>query len=196
MRTAVFGYGSLVDPRSAEATLGRPVERVWPARLSCWRRRFSTARDNVGTEKTFARVQDGWVPSTVLALNLEPDPTGTTAPNGAVIEVDRSELERLDRRELRYDRTEVTHGVQGGDLSPGSGLRIFAYVAKSEHLAWQPPPGAVILASYLVAVESAFASLGPGEVRTYQDTTGPPPVEVIEARLVRARIRQGNPRGW
>lgn len=194
---AVFGYGSLVDLRSASATLGRPVDKVWPARLSGWRRRFSAARDNRRSEKTFARAGDGWVPPIVLALNLERAPTGTTgSPNGAVIEVTPAELDRLDRRELRYDRVEVTDAVQARRVPPGAGLRVYAYVAKSEQLAVEPPPEAVILATYVAAVEWAFEGLGPGELETYRQTTGPPPVEVIDARLVRGDIPDGNPKNW
>ena len=39
-RTALFAYGSLVDPVSAALTLGRGVEEVWAARLAGYRRRF------------------------------------------------------------------------------------------------------------------------------------------------------------
>lgn len=202
IRTAVFGYGSLVDPDSAARTLGRPVGHVWPARLTGWRRRFSTARDNLRSEKTFARAADGWIPATVLALNLERDTDGRAeSPNGALIEVDTSELDRLDRRELRYDRVDVTDDVRSEfDLGVAGGrartAQVFAYVAKAHHLAVQPPAEAVILASYVAAVEGAFESLGPHGLATYRRTTGSPPVEVIEARLVRGKVLDGNPRAW
>lgn len=205
MRIAVFGYGSLVDPRSASETLGRPVHEVWPARLNGWRRRFSTARDNLSSEKTFARVHDGWLPPVVLALNLEPDTTApdptapvdpsapADSPNGALVEVEAAELDRLDRRELRYDRIDVTDDVrcEVGDVG-----RVFTYTARPERLSVRPPKDAVVLASYLAAVEAAFESLGRRELQTYRATTGPPPVEVVEARLVRGEIRPGNPRAW
>lgn len=198
MRTVVFGYGSLVDRRSATETLGRPIEMVWPARLSGWRRRFSLARDNVRSEKTFARTADGWVPPTVLALNLERDSERTASPpNGALIEVYPGELDRLDRRELRYDRIDVTNQVTGDvDLAMWHVGRVFTYVAMTEHLAVQPPSEAVVLASYLAAVESAFDRLGGGELRTYRQTTGPAPVEVMNGVLVGDAIPQGNPRDW
>lgn len=197
MDVAVFGYGSLVDPHSASATLGRPVGEVWPARLSGWRRQYSVARDNLTSEKTFARVSDGWVPPVVLALNLESDTTGSTdSPNGALVAVTPAELRRLDRRELRYDRVEVTEMVRARSLPVGRGLRVYAYVAKPEHLAVRLPRRAVILASYLAAVQTAFEGLGPRELATYRQTTGSPPVQVIQARLVRGRVLDGNPRAW
>lgn len=197
-RVAVFGYGSLVDLDSATATLGRPVERVHPARLPGWRRRWSTCRDNRRSEKVFARVGDGSVPAWVLALDLErsarPPSTLAAAPNGALIEVDEAELHRLDQRELRYDRVEVTNQVTAAQLA---GIdRVFTYTASAEHRAATPPDDAVILAAYVVAVEDAFAGLGPGELDTYRRTTAGPPVAVVDAHLVFEAIPDGNPRAW
>ena len=70
-RLALFAYGSLVSPASAARTLGRPVEAPAPARLPGWRRRWSLARDNLRSEKTFARA-DGSAPPYFLGLNIEP----------------------------------------------------------------------------------------------------------------------------
>ena len=71
-----------------------------------------------------------------------------------------------------------------------------AYSVKPAHFAPRPPAGAVILASYLRAVESAFKRLGNGHLARFRRTTGPPPVEAVEAELVRDRIPPGNPRRW
>ena len=56
-RLAVFAYGSLASLASAERTLGRPVEPGGQVRLAGWRRRWSLARDNLLSEKTFARAE-------------------------------------------------------------------------------------------------------------------------------------------
>jgi hypothetical protein len=53
-----------------------------------------------------------------------------------------------------------------------------------------------VIAAYAERVESAFAALGEDQLRLYRETTGPPPVEVIDAVLVRDRIPPGNPREW
>ena len=53
-----------------------------------------------------------------------------------------------------------------------------------------------VIGAYVRRVERAFEELGPGQLRLYRETTGPPPVEVIEAVLVRDRIPPGNPREW
>jgi cation transport regulator ChaC len=194
-RTALFAYGSLVDPVSAALTLGRGVEEVWAARLPGHRRRFSQARDNRSCEKTFARVDDGSIPPFVLGLNLEPAGDVDDPPNGTLIEVSETELERLDVRELRYDRTPLDPARVEADTAPAFD-RLFTYVAKPAHRAPEPPPGAVILASYATTVEAAFAALGESERALYLETTLPYPVEVIEAELVADQIPEGNPRAW
>lgn len=187
----LFGYGSLVLPENAGMTLARPVPAARPARLREWKRRWSLGRDNLTCEKTF-ELDGGHRPEWVLGLNLEPgeDPAGPV--NGVVIEVSEAELDRLDVREIRYDRVEVTGLVEGEELP----ARIVTYTAKEWHFRPEPPPDAVILASYANAVEAAFEAMGPKEHDAYLATTGPYPVEPVEATLVLDRIPEGNPRAW
>jgi cation transport regulator ChaC len=191
-RLALFAYGSLVSRSSAERTLVRRVEDIETVRLPGWRRRWSLARDNLRCEKTFAR-PDGSTPAYCLGLNLEPDAAGGPAPNGALYEVTAAELDRLSVREIRYDKVEVTDS-----LGPAAGSfdRAFAFTAKPENFAPSPPSGAVIISAYALAVEAAFEELGPTELDAFRKTTGPYPVDVIDATLVRGRIPLGNPREW
>jgi cation transport regulator ChaC len=194
MSLAVFAYGSLVNPESFARTLGRePVEPL-AARLSGWRRRWSLLRDNLASEKTFARHPSGELPRWVVGLNLERDEEAgeELAPNGALIEISEAELERLDVRELRYNRVDVTGLVKGGDDFD----RIVTYTARPEHFAADPPDGAVAMAPYMRAIEAAFKALGDGQWELFLNTTGPPPVETIEPLLVRDEIPPGNPREW
>jgi cation transport regulator ChaC len=193
-RLAVFGYGSLVSAASASLTLGRAVPPPRPARLHGWRRRWSEKRDNLTCEKTFA-LADGRCPEWILGLNLEPGEDQAGSVNGVLLELSEAELERLDIREIRYDRVEVTDLVDGTESSINAD-RIVAYAAKPAHHAPEPPADAVILASYASAIEEAFRSLGPGELDRFRATTGPYPVERAEGTLVRDRIPPGNPRAW
>ncbi len=189
---AVFAYGSLVDPASAELTLGRRAEVV-PARLGGWRRGWSVCRDNLRVEKTFAIDHPGGeVPPFILGLSVEPDAGAgpEQGPNGALIEVSEAELERLDLRELRYRRVEVTVEV----AAPVRFDRVVAFASRPEHHAPEPPAGAVILAPYLRTVEAAFDAIG--ELAEFRRTTGAPPVPVVEPVLIRDEIPPGNPRGW
>lgn len=193
MSVGVFGYGSLVAASSVGKTIGRPVEPA-PAELSGWRRRWSLLRDNLRAEKTFA-LADGALPPFILGLNIEPgeDPAGPV--NGAIFELSDEELERLDLREMRYDRIDVSDAI----LLPGVADRprtVVTYQAKRDHFAAEPPPGAIILAKYAGVVEHAFELHGPGELERFLATTGPHPVEVVEATLVKDEIPPGNPRAW
>lgn len=190
-RLAVFAYGSLVSSASAAQTLGRPVEKPIPARLEGWRRTWSLARDNSRAEKTFARA-DGTLPRFCLGLDIEPT-TESPPPNGALIELAEAELERLDVREIRYDRIEVT-----GSITPGAEPcdAVFAYRARREHHHPIPPDGAILIANYLRTVEAAFAELGAEQLELFRATTPRPAVEVAEAFLVGDRIPPGNPRDW
>lgn len=191
-RLAVFGYASLVSPASAAQSLGRAVEPAALARLQGWRRRWTTYRDNLAAEKTFA-LEDGTLPPFVLGLNIERDP-GCDGANGTLVEITEAEADRLDLRELRYARIDVTADVRVED---GQGFdRVIAYAAKPIHHAPEPPTGAIMIAPYLATVREAFAALGHGELERFEATTDPPPVEVVEATLVRDRIPPGNPRDW
>jgi cation transport regulator ChaC len=192
--TALFAYGSLVSVPSAERTLGRPVECGPVVRLRGWRRRWSQVRDNRATEKTFAHAQTGAVPPHCLGLNLE-RAEADAGPNGVLIEVTVEELERLDRREIRYRRLDVT-AAAGTDAAASRFERVITFTARPENFAATPPPGAVILAPYLRAVEAAFGALGGDQLKVFAETTGEPPVEVIEAVLARDEIPPGNPRDW
>jgi cation transport regulator ChaC len=189
-RVGLFGYGSLVLRESASMTLGRLIGELRPARLHDWRRRFSQRRDNLTCEKTF-ECEGGWRPEWILGLNVEEGEAEAGPVNGVVIELTEAELHRLDIREIRYDRVEVTGSVQGEDLPD----RIVTYKAKAFHFAPEPPEDSVILATYAAAVEEGFEALGSGELEHYLATT-PYPVERVEATLVIDKIPDGNPREW
>jgi cation transport regulator ChaC len=191
---AVFGYGSLADPASAAATLGRPVEPAGLAQLEGWRRRWSVARSNRTTEKSFARADGGPPPEHIVGLTIE-RAAGEPGANGVLLEVTEAEAERLDLREIRYDRTEVSADVRPLGETPAFET-VITYVGKRAHRFERPPPGAAVIAAYVRTVEAAFEALGPEQARLYRASTDPLPVEAIEAVLVRDEIPSGNPRAW
>jgi cation transport regulator ChaC len=189
---AVFGYGSLADPASAAITLGRDVEVIGSARLAGWRRRWSVMRDNRATEKCFARELDGSIPAHCIGLNLE-RVEGEPGANGVLLSVKESDLERLDLREMRYERTDVSADVRVTSGEAASRV-VVAYTARPENYAPEPPEDAILIASYVRAVETAFEALG--ELEEFRATTDEPPVDVVEAVLVEDAIPEGNPRDW
>ena len=167
-----------------------------PARLAGWRRRWSIYRVNTAHEKVFERV-DGEPFEHVVGLNIERahDAAEAEWPNGALIELTEAELERLDRREVRYDRVEVDPGDVITD-GPHGFDRVYAFTAKQAHFAAETPPNAIIMATYVQACEAAFNELGPGSWEEFVATTGEFPAPVVEARLVVDEIPEGNPRAW
>jgi hypothetical protein len=193
-RVALFAYGSLASIPSAEWTLGRPVRHAGVVRLGGWRRRWSQVRDNRATEKSFAHAATGAVPTHCLGLNIERD-AEASGPNGVLIELSDDELARLDAREIRYRRVDVADAVRPGPGAFGFD-RVVSFTARPENFTRTPPPGAVVLAPYLRAVESAFGSIGADQLELFRATTEPVPVEVIEVVLVRDEIPPGNPRDW
>jgi hypothetical protein len=193
-RLAVFGYASLVSAASAAQTLGRPVEFAAVARLAGWSRGWTLGREQAASEKTFARL-DGTVPRFCLGLNIDRDESAA-APNGVLIELSDSELERLDLREIRYLREDITEAitVTSGDAD---GLdTVYAYRARPERHHPTPPDDAIIVATYPATIEAAFAALGPEQLELYRETTAAAPVAVVEATLVADAIPEGNPRAW
>ena len=196
-RLAVFAYGSLVDPRSASLTLGREVPSPLPARLTGGRRRWSVCRDNRRSEKTFAIQPRGEIPPWIIGLNIEPAPEDV-GPAGALLEVSEAELDRLDLREMRYQRTDVTAAVaplEGDPTADQPFDRVIGFAARPEHHAPEPPPGAVIIAAYLRTVEAAF--LSQDMLYAFRGTTATPPVPVVEGELLAGdEIPAGNPRAW
>ena len=69
-----------------------------------------------------------------------------------------------------------------------------AYTARPANYAPEPPDDAILIASYVRAVEAAFEALG--ELEEFWATTDEPPVDVVEAVLVEDAIPEGNPRDW
>lgn len=192
-RIAVFAYGSLVEPASAGATFGRPMGQVLRADLHGWKRRYSQARDNLSCEKTF-ELLDGHRPRWILGLNVEQGEDDAGPVNGVLIKLSTAELARLDLREIRYDRVDVTELV-AGDAAAGFD-RILTYTAKAGNLAQEAPEDAFVLDTYVRCVEGAFKAMGPSHLATFLATTGRCPVDVAEGRLVVDQIPRGNPRAW
>jgi hypothetical protein len=191
-RLAVFGYASLVSPESAAQTLGRPVDGAVPARLQGWERGWTLGREQAKSEKTFAR-PDGTVPRFCLGLNLDPAPAALP-PNGVLIELTEAELDRLDIREIRYRRVDVTAAVVAAE--PHGFDQVVTYVAKPQHHHPAPPDDAIVVSTYPATIETAFARLGPDQLDLFRETTTPIPVPISEATLIRDGIPPGNPRDW
>lgn len=177
---AVFGYGSLANRQSLEATLGRPAGTLGLAQARGWRRDWSVAVNNLESKDRFEIHPTGEVPEHVLALNL----TRTTQdlqlwPNGVMVGLDDEELRRLDARETHYDRVDIT-----GDIIGKHGFeRIFAYVGKPEYRC-DPAGPAIVPASYVKTVHEGFEAAGGDAAEHFQLTTASTPADIVETVFV------------
>lgn len=187
----IFGYGSLVDPADVERYVGlRPVEDTeWaPALLDGYERAWNVGMNNIhdrDDDKFYATAKSERYNGIVLSLGLESNRDIST--NGLVFRIDRRYLSRLDRRERRYDRVDVTGSIStSAQLTSGS--TVYTYVPKPESVAValegiQGGSGAVSR-SYHDKVVAAFAQLGGEETARYEESTRQLTVPLVDLRIV------------
>lgn len=177
----VFGYGSLVDPSSFSATIGRelkPGVDFFEAEVAGLGRRWNYGVMHVSGS---GPGPDGaTVEYTLVALGVVRDSSETV--NGVVGWVDHDQLAPLDRRERHYDRVDVTDRttVSGSVQVPGS---VAVYVPRREaveHYEQARDAGrAAIEQRYWDLVDHAFAAFGPEAHARYHSTTPAPDVPVL-----------------
>jgi gamma-glutamylcyclotransferase (GGCT)/AIG2-like uncharacterized protein YtfP len=123
--------------------------------------------------------RDGNRPEVYVAFLDIRDDAGATV-NGTCREVEPETLAALDRRERSYHRTDVTAGIAH---APG---RVWAYVGGApgrERLAQGRATGtAIVVRSYLRAVETGFEGLG--ALEEFRLTTEPCDLPVRDLRRV------------
>ena len=171
----VFGYGSLVNPVSFGGTLGRSLTvgaDFHYAVLTGYGRRWNSG---VG----HATGMFGEAEYHIVALGIV-DAAGETA-NGVIGWVTDDELTRLDRREIGYDRVDVTALVETSGPVDG---HVETYVPKPEAVAryeqYRATGTGAVEQRYWDLVAGAFAGFGLAERRRYLDTTPAPDVPVLE----------------
>ena len=158
--TYVFGYGSLVDRGSLEASVGRPVEPVdgpFPARLRGYRRCWNVVTPSSVRPDYVLTTADGEPWQGLLGwLGIEPDPAASAL--GAAYRVTAHDLDVLDRRELSYDRVEVSAELDRAWV----GGPVFTYRPRLDAVerARAAGDGATVFARYLRLLERGFRSLG------------------------------------
>lgn len=187
----VFGYGSLVDPRSLGRTLGRTVDLgvdFMEAELDGWGRRWNYG---VGHVTAAWRCHDGRAVEQGVIVALGVVPATSERTNGIVARVSDAELAALDLRERDYDRVDVTDhisviGWAGAPASPerfGRDDRVVTYVPRrsaiDRYTAARDAGLAGIRDTYWGLVDAAFAVLGPDRLHVYRATTPAPDVPVV-----------------
>jgi cation transport regulator ChaC len=176
----VFGYGSLVSPASAAATLGHDLVGYAPARLAGMRRAWVVGSDATShPERAFLRADGSVFTGVTVVLGLVPDPV--TGCGGAVFAVDAADLTLLDLRERNYRRVDVTGRVTGPGHPPPH--TVWAYVPRQRAVARLRSGRELrVRAQYVAVVEAAFAAIG--RLDAYRRDTPVPPVPVESLRAV------------
>ena len=182
----VFGYGSLADPATLAAWLGRGVFEPGETallRLPGYRRAWNVARDNAvirAGRPYYVDARTGErAGACVVVVNLRP--ASGEAANGMAFRVSRADLEKLDRRELNYDRIDAS-GLLDRPL-PG---RVWLYrgsaAARACYERAAAEGRAVVARGYFAAVEAAFAAHGGAFLAEYRAGTDPPAVPLADLR--------------
>jgi cation transport regulator ChaC len=190
----VFGYGSLLDP-------ALPARVVGPAVLRGHRRVWGVAMDNREAIPGYKRYVDaaGAAPAVcVVFLDVVADPAACV--NGAVIEVDDALAPALDRRERNYTRVEVGadvgSGSNAGAEGAGGGVPVWAFVGRDagrvRAVRAREEGIAVVSRAYLDRVRADFASFGPEMLATFDETTDPVDLPLLD--LTRVDVPGGAPR--
>ena len=130
--TWVFGYGSLLDPRSLQRTVPEvDPQHCIPAAAEGLVRCFDVAFPNDGSQSDKAYyAADGRRPPRILLGNLRPG-AGRSA-NGVCIPVGPGELAALRDRERRYTTTDITHLVAPYSPHPAPAGRVLAFLGRTE----------------------------------------------------------------
>lgn len=161
MDLAIFGYGSLINRRSAENALKRKlsVKDMTPVTLEGYFRRWRT-KENLWFDQIKA-IKTG--------IFLDLDCHDSMHVNGVLIDITLSELNQLKLREKNYDCLDVSEHI--ATHIAASSLRVFTFVAKKEYLLRETDHDAYIPMEYINLVETGCKEFGDDFLNEYHATT-------------------------
>lgn len=148
LHTAVFGYGSLLEPGSLHRTLPEldPADCV-PALAEGLSRVFGVAFPNDGSQADKAYyAADGHRPPRILLCDLRPAPGRRV--NGICLPMGPGELAALRDRERRYTATDITALVTPYPGYPAPAGRVLAFLGRPEFTAAEDVAQGVLSAAY------------------------------------------------
>jgi len=176
----VFGYASLVALEDADAL---------PGRLCGFRRRWGVAMNNwEGGEgaKHWLDRATGERPRIRVAY-LDVYEQAGSAVNGLALPADAKRLVALDRREVNYERVDVTDSFE-----PEVGGRVFTYIGLAAALErcrrGVEEGNAFVSRGYAAAVRGAFEHLAPDALAEFDRTTDPLPFPERDLRVIHLNI--------
>jgi cation transport regulator ChaC len=150
----VVGYGSLMDPASVGAALGRGVapDELIPITLLGFTRSWS-----IGEQVRLASNQH-----TTTAAFLDVTPEAGSSVRAVMFRVGESEMQRLVLRERNYTKHDVTRAVRllGGHTLHANAVA-WCFLGKESQRLAPAAENVVILEGYLARVTAAAARLDP-----------------------------------
>jgi cation transport regulator ChaC len=177
----VFGYGSLVDPSSFSATIGRELQLgvdFFEAEVAGLGRRWNYGVMHL---TAFGPGPGGaTIDYTLVALGVVRAATETV--NGVVGWVEPDEVALLDRRERHYDRIDVTDRTtvhRAHDVSAPVAVYVPRHAAIERYQRARDAGRAAIEQRYWDLVDRAFAAFGPDAHARYHGSTPAPDVPVL-----------------
>lgn len=158
----IFGYGSLLNRKSAERALRRDLSaaQMAPAELRGFARTWRA--------KELVTFTGDSAPQYAVFLDLRVDSIHTV--NGVLFEVTEQELEQLRSRERNYDCIDVTTHAENTPQCE----RIFTFVCKAEHRADANDARLVVPEYYVELIRQGCAALGPEFGAAYAGSTDTP----------------------
>ena len=181
LRDWVFGYGSLVSPKSLARTIRRvavPGENFHEAVLAGYGRRWNYGVMHITatwTSESGETIDDG----TIVALGVIPADDESVL--GVVAQLSEEELAALDHRERNYTRVDVTEQV-ASEASIGG--RVFTYVPRNASIetyqAARDAGRAGIRRTYWDLVQAAYGELGADQLERYRSETPDPDVPLVD----------------
>ena len=177
----VFGYGSLMNMMSAEKTLDRVIHQgdFTSAVLHGYSRSW-TAPSCIRLQQECGK----FLPCDGLFLDLSS--SQNTQCNGVVVEVNETELARLDVREHGYVRSVVELELECGSLCEG-----FTYMMPEEAKQHE----GIIPARYIRMIDEALKSFPASFADTFWETTQKSDAPVIEGEYEFENCAQNNAAG-
>jgi len=139
----LFGYGSLINPKSIKRTLGREIkaEDLIEALIHDYVRKWQLVDWVMFGENNLGR------PIPAIFLDLMRQVGAKT--NGILIPISEEELNKMDKRERNYDRVNVSNLIK-----PNMSEYIYTYFGKKEHTS--PPKESCVLIEYEKIIDEGF----------------------------------------
>jgi cation transport regulator ChaC len=173
----LFGYGSLVNRNSFEESLNgariAPDRGPFAARLDGWAATWNVGSASDRRPNHRWMDEEGQVFHGLLAFwGIEAD--AKLSCYGAIYRIDPDWLPNLDRREVGYDRLDVTDVVETDRPIAGP---VHTYVPRPEtveQLRLADPQQVVVLRSYIDIVRKGFRTLGQEALDELNKRPAPP----------------------